>query len=100
MAEGGDGVISVTSNALPRLVSSLAEAMLNGDLDEARRLSALLAPFTVAAFIESNPIPVKAALAMMGRIENVLRLPLVPLKESLMHTVEESLSVAGAVAGA
>lgn len=100
MADGGDGVISVTSNALPRLVSSLAEAMLNGDLDEARRLSTLLAPFTVAAFIESNPIPVKAALAMMGRIENVLRLPLVPLKESLMHTVEESLSVAGAVAGA
>jgi 4-hydroxy-tetrahydrodipicolinate synthase len=100
IAEGGDGVISVTSNALPRLVSSLTEALLAGDLDEARRLSALLAPFTAAAFVESNPIPVKAALAMMGRIENVLRLPLVPLKESFMQTLEESLSVAGAVAGA
>lgn len=100
IAEGGDGVISVTSNALPRLVSSLTEAMLGGDLDEAHRLSALLAPFTAAAFVESNPIPVKAALAMMGRIENVLRLPLVPLQESLMQSLEESLSVAGAVAGA
>jgi 4-hydroxy-tetrahydrodipicolinate synthase len=100
MAEGGEGVISVTSNALPRLVSSLAEAMLGGDLEEARRLSGLLAPFTTAAFVESNPIPVKAALAMMGRIENVLRLPLVPLKDSLTQMLEESLSVAGAVAGA
>ncbi len=100
MAEGGDGVISVTSNALPRLVSSLAESMLRQDLDEARRLSALLAPFTTAAFVESNPIPIKAALAIMGRIENVLRLPLVPLKESLVAALEESLAVAGAVAGA
>jgi 4-hydroxy-tetrahydrodipicolinate synthase len=57
-----------------------------------------LTPWMQAAFIESNPIPVKAALAMLGRIENVLRLPLVPLLESNARAVRESLVAAGAMA--
>ena len=84
MAAGGEGVISVVSNATPRLMARLVDWCASGDFAEARALAMRLTPWFEAAFIESNPIPVKAALAMMGRIENVLRLPLVPLGEG--HT--------------
>ena len=67
MAHGGDGIISVISNVVPALMVALCHAMARGDLAEARRLDARLAPVAHAAFIESNPIPVKAMLAMMGR---------------------------------
>jgi len=81
MAEGGDGVISVVSNVVPRLVVQLCDAMLRGDLPSARERAARMAPITDAAFVESNPIPVKAMLAAMGRCADVLRLPLVPLDD-------------------
>jgi 4-hydroxy-tetrahydrodipicolinate synthase len=81
MAEGGDGVISVVSNVVPRLVVQLCDAMLRGDLLSARERAARMAPITDAAFVESNPIPVKAMLAAMGRCADVLRLPLVPLDD-------------------
>lgn len=95
MAEGGDGVISVTSNVVPKLVARVVELWDNGDTQGARDLAHTLAPWTAAAFVESNPIPAKAALAMMGRIENVLRLPLVPLKEGLADTIRKALRSAG-----
>ena len=79
MAQGGDGVISVVSNVAPRLVVDLAFACARGDFAAARALDERLAPLVTAAFVESNPIPAKAMLHYMGRIENVLRLPLVPL---------------------
>jgi 4-hydroxy-tetrahydrodipicolinate synthase len=63
MAHGGDGVISVISNVVPALLAALCGAMARGDLPEARRLDARLAPVAHAAFIESNPIPIKAMLA-------------------------------------
>ncbi|HZK78137.1 MAG TPA: dihydrodipicolinate synthase family protein, partial [Gemmatimonadaceae bacterium] len=69
----------------------------NGDPKGARDLAHRLAAWTSAAFIESNPIPAKAALAMMGRIENVLRLPLVPLKDSYADAVRQALRSAGAL---
>jgi len=97
MALGGDGVISVISNAAPRLMSHLCNAMHSGDLEEARALHYKLLPWMRAAFVESNPIPVKAALAMMGRCQNVLRLPLVPLAEASVARVRSAITAAGAI---
>ncbi|HEX9562549.1 MAG TPA: 4-hydroxy-tetrahydrodipicolinate synthase [Gemmatimonadaceae bacterium] len=95
MAMGGDGIISVVSNATPRLMAQLADACAANDVATARKLHRKLQPWMAAAFVESNPIPVKAALAMMGRIENVLRLPLVPLAESHASAVSAALTTAG-----
>jgi 4-hydroxy-tetrahydrodipicolinate synthase len=97
MADGGDGVVSVTSNAAPQLVSRLTELCAAGDFAAARAVNHELAELTAAAFVESNPIPVKAALAMMGRMSNVLRLPLVPLAEKFAPTVRAALVSVGAL---
>jgi 4-hydroxy-tetrahydrodipicolinate synthase len=97
MAAGGDGVVSVTSNVAPRDVARLTECLHAGDVAAARRINERLAPWTSAAFIESNPIPAKAALALMGKIQNVLRLPLVPLRPELEPTVRASLAAIGAL---
>ena len=98
MADGGDGVVSVTSNAAPRLVAQLTELCAAGDFAAARTVHHQLAEWTAAAFVEPNPIPVKAALAMMGRMSNVLRLPLVPLAEKFETTVRAALVSVGALA--
>ena len=98
MADGGDGVVSVTSNAAPRLVAQLTELAAAGDFAAARELHHQLAEWTAAAFVEPNPIPVKAALAMMGKMSNVLRLPLVPLAEKFETTVRAALVSVGALA--
>jgi 4-hydroxy-tetrahydrodipicolinate synthase len=98
MADGGDGVVSVTSNAAPRLVAKLTELCAAGDFAAARAVHHQLAEWTAAAFVEPNPIPAKAALAMMGRISNVLRLPLVPLAEKFETTVRAALVSVGALA--
>jgi len=95
VAMGGDGIISVVSNATPRAMVDLTHAALSGDLERARALHHLMAPWMSAAFVESNPIPVKAALAALGRIRNVLRLPLVPLAEAHRALVLASLETAG-----
>ena len=92
MAAGGDGVISVVSNATPRLMSRLVDWCAAGDFAEARALAMRLTPWFEAAFIDSNPIPVKAALSMMGKIENALRLPLVPLGEGHVAAVRSALT--------
>lgn len=82
MAEGGDGVISVVSNVVPDLVARLCALIQGSDLVAARAVAARLAPIVDAAFVESNPIPVKAMLAAMGKCNDVLRLPLVPLADA------------------
>lgn len=97
MADGGDGVISVTSNAAPQLVSRLTELCAAGDYAAAREIHHQLAAWTAAAFIESNPIPAKAGLAMMGRMLNVVRLPLVPLATKHESTVRSALATLGAL---
>ena len=97
MAAGADGVISVTSNATPRSMASLCERAAGGDLAGARALHAELVPWMEAAFCESNPMPVKAALAMLGRCQNVLRLPLVPLAADKESVVRAALVAAGAL---
>ena len=96
MALGGDGIVSVVSNATPKAMVRLYEACRRGAFDEAREMHMRLVPWFAAAFVESNPIPVKAALAMMGRIANVLRLPLVPLAEAHATAVRRALADAGA----
>lgn len=94
MAMGGDGIISVISNATPRLMSRLAEACAAGDFQTARALHFQLMPWMRAAFLESNPIPLKAALAMMGHMQNVLRLPLVPMASRHSEAVRNALTAA------
>jgi 4-hydroxy-tetrahydrodipicolinate synthase len=97
MAAGGDGVISVVSNATPRLMARLVDFCASGDFGEARALAMRLTPWFEAAFIDSNPIPVKAALALMNRIENVLRLPLVPLADAHYAPLRAALAGVGAL---
>ena len=97
MAHGGDGVISVISNATPRLMADLVNAAAAGDFAGALAAHRRLAPWMSAAFVEANPLPVKAALAAMDRIENVLRLPLVPLAGANETAVLAALTQAGAL---
>jgi 4-hydroxy-tetrahydrodipicolinate synthase len=97
LAAGADGVISVVSNATPKKMAQLSDAGLRGDMATAKRLHFELLPWMRAAFIESNPIPVKAAMAMLGRMENRLRLPLVPLDDKHVDTVRAALNTAGAL---
>jgi len=95
MALGGVGVISVVSNEIPGPMTRLAHLMLEGKLAEARKLHFHLLPLMQANFLETNPIPVKAALAMMGLIEEVYRLPLVPMKPENRAKLEKALAVQG-----
>jgi len=78
MATGADGVISVASNVAPREMVALVEALQRDDMPKARALHHRLSPLFRALFVESNPIPGKAAMARLGLMENELRLPLVP----------------------
>ena len=95
MAAGGDGIISVIANATPRLMSELCDCMRDGDVVGARERHFRLLPWMRAAFLEANPLPVKAALSMMRKMENVLRLPLVPMDEKHAGTVRGALAAAG-----
>ena len=79
MALGADGVVSVISNEMPREFSDMVRLCLRGRYDAALKVHNKLLPLMSANFIESNPIPVKAALAMMGKIGERYRLPLVPM---------------------
>ena len=78
MSVGGRGVISVASNEAPRAMSQMVEAAERGDFAAARKLHAALLPLMLVNFVESNPIPVKAAMAAMGLLDEVFRLPMVP----------------------
>jgi 4-hydroxy-tetrahydrodipicolinate synthase len=93
IALGGDGIVSVVSNEAPSMMSSIVNAALDGDLAKARELHYKLLPLMNINFVESNPIPAKAALAMMGMIEENYRLPLVPItpanREKVAKTLEE-----------
>ena len=82
MCLGGKGVISVVTNLWPSKMSELAKSMLNGDIDSARSIHFEIFELCQAMFLETNPIPVKAALGMMGKITPEYRLPLCPLAEA------------------
>ena len=96
MAAGGEGVVSVISNVVPKLCAELIATAAHGDLAKARALHHRLAPLVDAAFVESNPIPVKAMLALMGKINDVLRLPLVTLDPRHVPQLKAAMKTAGA----
>jgi 4-hydroxy-tetrahydrodipicolinate synthase len=95
MTLGGVGVISVVSNEIPGPMTRLTHLALEGKFEEARKLHFQLLALMQANFIETNPIPVKAALAMMGMIEEVYRLPLVPMKAENRTKLEKALAAQG-----
>lgn len=95
MALGGKGVITVTANVAPTEMAQMVNAALEGHYDQARLLHYRLAPLFEALFLETNPIPVKAALAMMGKISEEVRLPLTPLAAEFRPKLQEALQQAG-----
>jgi 4-hydroxy-tetrahydrodipicolinate synthase len=95
VAAGGDGLISVASNEMPGPVRAMVALLLSGDLERAREWHYRLLPLMEANFLESNPAPVKAALALAGRIRNELRLPLVPVTEKTRSTLAAVLKDLG-----
>jgi 4-hydroxy-tetrahydrodipicolinate synthase len=97
IALGGHGIISVASNEAPGMMSQFTAACLEGRWDEARAWNRKLYPLMKINFVETSPIPVKAALALMGRIQEVYRLPLVRISEGARAKVSSVLSNLGLV---
>lgn len=95
MSAGAKGVISVVSNVAPREVAQMVRAYAAGESKKALELHEKLYPLFKDLFIESNPVPVKAALAMMGQIEEEYRLPLVPLSAKNRETLRATLKNCG-----
>ena len=93
LALGGKGVISVTANVAPKAVSQMCSWWMKGQQDKARALHFKLEPLNASMFIETNPIPVKTALAMMGKIREEFRLPLCEMaaanKEKLRNVLSD-----------
>ena len=98
IALGGVGIISVCSNEIPHEMSELTRAALNNDWQKARALQRKYLPLMQANFIESSPLPVKAVLAMMGKIEEVYRLPLLPMKRDTRSKLQRIAAEAGLIA--
>jgi len=88
---GGDGVISVISNLLPAKVKALTKAALDGDYEKARALHYELLPFTKAAFIETNPVPIKKALGWAGLPSGPTRLPLGKLTQASEEILKKAM---------
>lgn len=94
-AHGGTGCISVTANVAPRLCSQFQEATLAGDFATALSIQDRLAPLHNALFIEPNPTGAKYALSLLGKLENELRLPLVPVSETTKAAIRDAMTHAG-----
>jgi 4-hydroxy-tetrahydrodipicolinate synthase len=97
MSVGAVGVISVVSNIIPRELTEMTHAALKGDFERAGRIHAKVFPLFKDLFIETNPVPVKAAMAMMGLIEETYRLPLVPLADVNRTQLKKTLQSLGLV---
>jgi 4-hydroxy-tetrahydrodipicolinate synthase len=97
IALGGVGVISVASNEIPHEMAALTRAALNNDWTAARTLHRKYFPLMQANFIESSPLPVKAVLAMMGKIEEVYRLPLLPMRRDTRSKLQKIATDAGLI---
>ena len=98
LAIGGKGVISVTANILPAKVAALCKAAAIGDIAEARSLHYELMDINDSLFIDTNPIPVKAALHLMGKIENELRGPLIELSKDTLERLKKAMACHGLLA--
>jgi 4-hydroxy-tetrahydrodipicolinate synthase len=97
MGLGGDGCISVVSNVVPSLCNRLFQALARGEQSEARLIERRLAPLTAALFIESNPVPLKWALGLLGRMAPELRMPLCEPAETTRSAVRKALTQLGLV---
>jgi 4-hydroxy-tetrahydrodipicolinate synthase len=97
MLLGGHGAISVTANVAPKLMHDMCMAALNADVAKARDINARLLALHLDLFVEANPIPVKWAVARMGKMQNYLRLPLTPLTLSAQAVVEKAMKSAGII---
>ncbi len=95
MAHGGHGCISVTSNVAPRLCAHFQSACLRGDYATALTLQDKLAPLHINLFVETSPAPIKYGMSLIGRCENLLRLPMVPATEKAQLAVREAMVHAG-----
>jgi len=98
IALGGVGVISVASNEIPREMAEMTRAALGNDWHTARTLQRKYLPLILANFIESSPLPVKAVLAMMGKIEEVYRLPLLPMRRDTRSKLQKVATDVGLIA--
>jgi len=97
IALGGVGIISVASNEIPREMAEMTRSALNNDWNAARTIHRKYFPLMQANFIESNPLPVKAVLAMMGKIEEVYRLPLLPMRRDTRSKLQKIATDAGLI---
>ncbi len=95
MAHGGHGCISVTSNVAPRLCAQFQSACLRGDYAAALTLQDKLAPLHINLFVETSPAPIKYGMSLIGRCENLLRLPMVPATDKAQLAVREAMVHAG-----
>jgi 4-hydroxy-tetrahydrodipicolinate synthase len=95
IALGGEGIVSVASNEIPELMSRMTELALAGNWTEARALHYRLLPLMEINFVESSPGPVKAAMAMMGLLEENFRLPLVPIQEQSKTRIRQVIADLG-----
>jgi 4-hydroxy-tetrahydrodipicolinate synthase len=95
IALGGVGIVSVASNEIPREMAEMTRAALANDWDKARTIQKKFLPLMQANFLESNPGPVKAVLAMMGKIDENYRLPMVPVKKETRLKLEKTASAVG-----
>jgi len=91
MSLGADGAVSVAANQVPGMFREMTRAAFAGDWETARKVHFRMLPLLEANFVESNPIPVKTSLAMMGKIKDNLRLPLVPASDETRETMAEIL---------
>lgn len=98
IALGGVGLISVASNEIPREMADMTRAAMNNDWDSARQIFRRYLPLMQANFIESSPMPVKAVLAMMGRIEEAYRLPMVPVRRDTRSKLQKITMELGLIA--
>ncbi len=97
MALGGKGVISTVANIAPKEMSELTEACLKGDWEKGRKLQFKLIPLIRAVFIETNPIPIKTALSLMGKCRGDLRLPLTPMAEGNLKKLQQAMADFGLI---
>jgi 4-hydroxy-tetrahydrodipicolinate synthase len=97
MALGGRGVISTVANIAPKEMSELTEACLKGDWEKGRKLQFKLIPLIRGVFVETNPIPIKTALSLMGKCRGDLRLPLTPMSEGNLKKLRQAMADFGLV---
>lgn len=97
LALGGKGVISVAANVMPKYVAGMCSAWESGDIEKARQLHYKLEPVNAAMFIETNPIPAKTALAMMGKIKEEFKLPLCEMSKPNKEKLKGVLKNAGVI---